>query len=26
VCIATRNEPTAQESVVLYDDMDGLVP
>jgi uncharacterized RmlC-like cupin family protein len=26
VCIATRNEPTAQESVVLYPHMDGLVP
>jgi len=26
VCIATRNEPTAQESVVLYTHMDGLVP
>ncbi len=26
VCIATRNEPTAQESVVLYPNMDGLVP
>jgi uncharacterized RmlC-like cupin family protein len=26
VCFATRNEPTAQESVVLYAQMDGLVP
>ena len=26
VCIGTRNEPTAQESVVLYPEMDALVP
>src|SRR5262245_44474463 len=26
VCIATRNESTAQESMVLYPQMDGLVP
>lgn len=26
VCIGTRNEPTAQESVVLYPEMDTLVP
>jgi uncharacterized RmlC-like cupin family protein len=26
VCIGTRNEPTAQESVVLYPEMDARVP
>ena len=26
VCIGTRNEPTAQESVVLYPEMDAIVP
>jgi uncharacterized RmlC-like cupin family protein len=26
VCIGTRNEPTAQESVVLYPEMDSRVP
>jgi uncharacterized RmlC-like cupin family protein len=26
VCIGTRNEPTAQESVVLYPEMDAKVP
>ena len=26
VCIGTRNEPTAQESVVLYPEMDANVP
>jgi uncharacterized RmlC-like cupin family protein len=26
VCIGTRNEPTAQESVVLYPEMDSKVP
>lgn len=26
VCIGTRNEPTAQESVVLYPEMDDRVP
>jgi uncharacterized RmlC-like cupin family protein len=26
ICIGTRNEPTAQESVVLYPEMDVLVP
>ena len=26
VCIGTRNEPTAQESLVLYPEMDVLVP
>jgi uncharacterized RmlC-like cupin family protein len=26
VCVGTRNEPTAQESLVLYPEMDGCVP
>ena len=26
VCIGTRNEPTAQESVMLYPEMDARVP
>jgi uncharacterized RmlC-like cupin family protein len=26
VCVGTRNEPTAQESVVLYPDMDFRIP
>jgi len=26
VCVGTRNEPTAQESVVLYPEMDARVP
>jgi uncharacterized RmlC-like cupin family protein len=26
VCVGTRNEPTAQESLVLYSDMDANVP
>jgi uncharacterized RmlC-like cupin family protein len=26
VCIGTRNEPTAQESLVLYPEMDARVP
>jgi uncharacterized RmlC-like cupin family protein len=26
VCVATRNEPTAQEGVVLYPEMDARVP